>query len=319
MTKAEARPPKNSSRAGVLRFVAYPSEMARLFPFSATPVDQTDLPDATYMQTLTLPPPSVGFISKSMLIYKYVQRVHNLSYSNTYTSNFLFSRQKAAESQAGLFKDGYAELKACLEEMKEMKEMKKYRPPPPLSSSSGMTPAVEAGRRLSEEAQNPKAHYRSHRRPSELAAASDDIDNSRPAAEGRAGAVKSRRVDKSDGGGCRGATWEARAKRGSSRRVVDKRGECTRDEDEGGDGSVSNSSAASEGSGTLWVRVMPTDENSSEEDLKSPRSRSPDITTTPCRGRAELLRRYLSNAGGGGPESETTLSGSRSRTGAAKA
>ena len=294
----------------------------------------------TVTLTSTLPPPFVGYVScyddQQCKRVAYVRAPTNsapcccntLALSAPIETPSAFSDPtKAAESQAGLFKDGYAEMKACLEEMKEMKEAGAYRPTaPPLSSCrpSDGAPSTEAGRRQSRDTltEPPKAHHRSHRQSSEPAVASYETGVRQPAAEGRAGAARGRRqVDKSGVGGTREPAAEARGGRGSSRRPVADESDYARDGGDDGSSSSSNSSAASEGSGTQWVRVTPTDENSSEEeDLGSPRSRSPDsrgaATATPWLGREELLRRYLANigSGGDGAEPETAPSGSRSRS-----
>lgn len=181
-----------------------------------------------------------------------------------------------------------------------------HRAPSPLPSA--VTPSAdEAGRRSSQEIPS-RVRHRSHRRPSELAAAS--YDTPQPAVDSRAGTARARRVHDSLDGRRRGPTLETRANRGSSRRPFAHRGD--RVQDAGDDGSSSSGSGtASEGSGTLWVRVMPTDENSSEEDLKPPPSL--ESTTAPWRGREELLRRYLGGRDGG--ESETpSCSRSHKRT-----
>ncbi|CAM9399845.1 unnamed protein product, partial [Ectocarpus sp. 13 AM-2016] len=77
-----------------------------------------------------------------------------------------------------------------------------------------------------------------------------------------------------------------------------------------GDGNTddSRSCTGSEGSGTLWVRVAPTDESSSvEEDLDSPSSqascryRGVGPGASRWRGRDEILERYLGGGRGGVP------------------
>eukprot|EP00752_Nemacystus_decipiens_P006008 g5426.t1 len=216
--------------------------------------------------------------------------------------------KRAAESQAGLFKDGYAELKVYLEEMKT------YRPPPTPPLSSDGPHSVEAGRRWSQETPLTTAHHhgdhhhaRSRRHPLEPPAEADDTYTPQPTVEeNRVGAVRGRRADKLERRGCRGPTPEARANRGSSRHFAARNGDHAGDE---GDGS-SSSSTASEGSGTLWVRVTPTDENSSEEDLGSPPS--PENAAAPWRGREALLRRYL---GCGDGDASETPGGLGNRTG----
>ena len=195
--------------------------------------------------------------------------------------------------------------------------------------SSDGAPSAEAGRRRSQETPPPKSHqhhrrhrHRSRRHPSELPAAADDVENPQPVEESRAGAgaVIGRRVDKCDGRGHRERTSDTRENGGSSGHPRAHSGDHARDEGHdgsssggGGGGGSSSSSTASEGSGTLWVRVTPTDENSSEEEnlsyLPSPES----ATVPPWRGREDLLRRYL---GGGGDGGETeTPGGSSNRAG----
>lgn len=261
--------------------------MACSFPCTITRVGQT------HLSRLTLSPPPAPSRNPCRSSTTTHPRTP-FSRSNACPTPSLTT--KAGKTQAGLFKDGYAELKACLDQMKA------YRPPPPVSSYATTTPSAEAGRRLSQEMPPPKAHHRSRRHRSDLAVESDEIDVSPPADDSRAGAARGRRVDISNGWGCRGPTSDA--DRGSSRHFAARRGGSPR-----GAGDDGSSSTASDGSGTLWVRVVPTDENSSEEDLKSPRS--PARAATPWRGREELLRRYL--GGGDGAESETPPSGSKKR------
>lgn len=75
-----------------------------------------------------------------------------------------------------------------------------------------------------------------------------------------------------------------------------------------GDDDDSSSCTGSEGSGTLWVRVAPTDEISSvEEDLNSPSSQEGyrhhgvGPGASPWRGRDDILERYLGGGRGGVP------------------
>ncbi|CAM9538638.1 unnamed protein product, partial [Ectocarpus sp. 12 AP-2014] len=78
--------------------------------------------------------------------------------------------------------------------------------------------------------------------------------------------------------------------------------------DDDGDDDDSRSCAGSEGSGTLWVRVAPTDESSSvEEDLDSPSSQAScrhygvGPGASRWRGRDDILERNLGGGRGGVP------------------
>lgn len=283
------------TRNGVLVSLQHHASWSETYVSEAKPASRS-VPATFYR-------PSASSISKTTIIYKYAYMWVLTFLAQSRIPHLVPT--KAAESQAGLFKDGYAELKAYLEEMKT------HRSPPP--SSSDMTPTAEVARRLGQEKPPPKARQHPRRHLSGLASVSDDV--SQPAVEGRAGTARDRLVDKPDGGGYRGPTLKTRASKGSSRHFVAHAGDCTRDEGDDDDDDDSSCCTPSEGSGTLWVRVMPTDEyssDSSEEELP----RSPESISTHWRGREELLRRYLS--GGDGGESETP-SRSQNRTWAAKA
>lgn len=234
----------------------------------------------------------------------------------------LFVSRKAAESQAGLFKEGYAELKACLEEMKT------HRTPPPSCGPTGSSSATEVDRSLSQDKPSRKAHHRHHhhcRRPSGPTLP-DAV--SRPAvASVRADTGKVLMEEYSDvatNGGTKMRTPGGQENAEGGNPLLETRGtgisSGIRNDDDGG----SNSCTGSEGSGTLWVRIMPTDENSSEEELESPR---PPVTqhddgtsNTERRGREEILRAYLGGgSGGGGAETKTTRGAQQQRVWTAKA
>ncbi|CAN0105974.1 unnamed protein product [Pylaiella littoralis] len=220
--------------------------------------------------------------------------------------------KNVAESQAGLFKDGYAELKACLEEMKTHGTLL-----PPCGGgtmagtfSSDVARATEAEESSSRNSTSRPPHHRhDHRHPSGLNLA-DAV--SRPAGEtARGGNGEAPTEQNSDVATNRGTKTrtpgglEKATERATP--VMETRGAGisfgTRSNDDDGRRS---SCTGSEGSGTLWVRVVPTDENSSEEDgLESPRSPGtpPDTRTSFAErsGREDILRGYLrSGCGGGG-------------------
>lgn len=190
-------------------------------------------------------------------------------------------------------------------------------PPPPndgaigTASSSDGARATEADGSLSQDTPSrtayPRPHHHDHRHPPEPAPTDAVL---RPAGESvRVGTGKALMEDNSDGATNRGTKVRTlggpqnAAEDGSP--VVETRGtrlsSGTRHDDDDG---RRRGSTCSDGSGTLWIRVMPTDEISSEEDSESP---LPPVTqhdtgtsSAERRGREDILRGYLGEGGGGG-------------------